>query len=237
VDELDKVVDFEDIRTFLRRIKAVFEVPGVYYFISLAEDTLTALYLGSAEGKNEIDSSFDHIIRVPPVSCDVGQIVASSYLTTHNIPELPARLTRTIATLSFGVPRDIIRRCDEFIAQRHSTLTPDQLFFDTRKSQAQMGYELRKISRVQMVELSGEPRVSADNAQRILKDCLENESAQRLVLSLWLISLVQAALALQSELQWERVTNEICAIGYRLTIDQVIDIENEVKRIHDSLFP
>src|SRR6185503_16601233 len=80
VDELDKVVDFEEIRAFVRRIKAIFEVPGVYYYVSLAEDTLTSLYLGPAAGKNEIDSAFDHIIRIPQLKCSVGEKIAAEYL-------------------------------------------------------------------------------------------------------------------------------------------------------------
>ena len=42
VDELDKIVDFEEIRAFVRRIKAIFEVPGVYSCF-LAEDSHVSL--------------------------------------------------------------------------------------------------------------------------------------------------------------------------------------------------
>ena len=144
VDELDKIVDFEDIRTFVRRIKAIFEVPGVYYYISLAEDTMQELYLGPAEGKNEIDSSFDHIIRIPPVACDVGETIATSYLQSRELGVQPDRFTRTIATLSFGVPRDILRRCDEYISQK-SPITPGDFCSRIRKNQALMGYELKQL--------------------------------------------------------------------------------------------
>ena len=67
VDELDKIVDFEDIRTFVAGLRQSSRYQVFDYYVSLAEDTLNELYLGPAEGKNEIDSSFDHIIRIPPV--------------------------------------------------------------------------------------------------------------------------------------------------------------------------
>jgi hypothetical protein len=91
----------------------IFEIPGAYYFLSISEDGLRALYLGAAEGKNEIDSTFDHIIRIPPADCDLGEEIARAYLNKHsNIPR-DKRIDRTIAAISYGVPRDIIRRCDE----------------------------------------------------------------------------------------------------------------------------
>lgn len=235
IDELDKIVDFEDIRTFVRRIKAIFEVPGVYYYVSLAEDTLTALYLGPAEGKNEIDSSFDHIVRIPPVSCEVGETIATTYLNSHNSTQQPKRLARTIATLSFGVPRDIIRRCDEFIANKTLTQTPEQLSSGIRKTQASMGYELKQITRRQMIDVTTDAWNSSLNSARIFGDNLEGESAQRLVLSLWVLALIETALTLPDDDQWHDVTKDLCAIGYRLPIDQLSDLECETRRIHDVI--
>lgn len=86
-----------------------------------------------------------------------------------------------------------------------------------------------------MIELTGSSWKSANNAQRIFKDNLASESAQRLVLSLWVISLVETALSLNSEDQWKGVTKDLCEVGYRLPIDQVSDLEYEIKRTHEVL--
>ena len=220
IDELDKIVDFEEIRAFVRRIKAIFEVPGVYYYVSLAEDTLTS-HLGPAAGKNEIDSAFDHIIRIPNLPCDVGETIASEYLKSHGIVEQPPRLARIIATLSFGIPRDVIRRCDELIAHdQRNSITPQQLAQELRNMQTNMGYELRQLSRTQVRELTqADAAASATAARKLFAQGLETESAQRLIFSIWLVSLIELASDIQDGAQWLQVTEEISALGYRLLID------------------
>ena len=236
IDELDKIVEFEDIRTFVRRIKAIFEVPGLYYYVSLAEDTLTALYLGPAEGKNEIDSSFDHIVRIPPVSCDIGEDIAADYLKSHGVSDASPRLARTIATLSFGIPRDIIRRCDEFIARgKPSLINPQELGLDLRKAQALMGYELQHLTRVQMANLSDTSKQCAYSSQQMRADDRLNETSRRLVLSIWLISLIEISLDLLDEERWLKASDEACRIGYKLPIDQVSDLEDQLERMHSAL--
>ncbi|HEX7332415.1 MAG TPA: hypothetical protein VF290_13010 [Pyrinomonadaceae bacterium] len=235
VDELDKIVDFEDIRTFVRRIKAIFEVPGVYYYVSLAEDTLNELYLGPAEGKNEIDSSFDHIIRIPPVPCDIGNTIAARYLESREFPDPPQRFTRTIATLSFGVPRDILRRCDEYIAQKNPIVDPSHFCFQIRKRQAVMGYELKQLTRKQMNMLTVPAWDSAVEASQIIDEVPQNEATRRLVLLLWIVSLTEASLLIPEEEGWNKITQELCATGYRLPIDQLADLEYEIRGLHDSV--
>lgn len=235
VDELDKIVEFEDIRAFVRRIKAIFEVPGLYYYVSLAEDTLTKLYLGPAEGKNEIDSAFDHIVRIAPVSCDMAEAIAAHYLNAHGFSDGPPRLARTIATLSFGVPRDIIRRCDEFIARSDPrSIAPSQLAFDLRKRQGLMGYDLQQLTSSQTAELAREPYVSAVYAQQLLNNGLPDETTQRLVLFLWLVAQVEVAVELPEPEEWKRVSEELCALGYKLPIDQVCDLMEQITGIHHN---
>src|SRR5262245_19379886 len=188
VDELDKIVDFEEIRTFVRRIKAIFEVPGIYYYVSLAEDTLTSLYLGPSVGKNEIDSSFDHIIRIQPLSCDVSEVIARRYLNSHGFTELPNRLPRTLAAISFGIPRDIIRRCDEFIARTDSkSVQPEILVANVRKTQATLGYELKQLSSLQVVELTRDPIATIQSVARMLTGDELSVDSQKLLLSLGVI--------------------------------------------------
>jgi len=116
MDELDKIVGLEATRECLRKIKALFEIPGVYYFLSMAEDTLAQLQLGASEGKNEVDSALDHIVAVPPLDWESSLKVVSDYLAKE--PKLiDAEFQRVIALVAFGVPRDLLRRADE--AQRH----------------------------------------------------------------------------------------------------------------------
>jgi hypothetical protein len=236
VDELDKIVDFEEIRAFVRRIKAIFEVPGVYYYVSLAEDTLTSLYLGPAAGKNEIDSAFDHIIRVPALKCCVSEKIAFEYLMTHGLTEQPPKLTRMIATLSFGIPRDVIRRCDELIAlENRASIGPGQLAFELRTTQARMGYELHHLSKAQRDELSTDAETSAVKSRTISNNGMATESGLRLVLSIWLICLVEVAAHRLGDAEWLLVTEELSETGYRLPVDSTVDLQFEIEKLHTRI--
>lgn len=235
VDELDKIVDFDDLRAFVRRIKAIFEVPGVYYYVSLAEDALAALYLGPAEGKNEIDSSFDHIVRIDPLSCSAGETIASKYLTSHGLFEPHPRMARMIATLSYGVPRDIIRRCDEVLARRHTLTHPSQLALDIRKTQANMGYELLQLSREKADRLMLNAWDSANVAADIIKDSPPDDKSLRLLLSIWLISLAEMAVNFSNEGDWKEISNKLCVAGYTLPIEPLSDLRDNMFLLHEDI--
>ena len=239
VDELDKIVDFEEIRMFVRRIKAIFEVPGVYYYVSLAEDTLKALYLGASAGKNEIDSSFDHIVRIPPVTCEIGEAIATHYLKAHAVDELPPRLARTIATLSYGIPRDIIRRCDEYIASVNGArVSSGKLVAELRKQQASLGYELRHLSSGQVNALSSNARSSAMTVQGLLGNNAADtqEPQQRLILSLWLNALIEAGIDVPDDESWRKLSEKICAVGYELADERVADLQREIESLQTIIF-
>jgi hypothetical protein len=237
VDELDKVVDFEEIRAFVRRIKAVFEVPGVYYYVSLAEDTLTALYLGPATGKNEIDSAFDHIIRIPQLPCSIGDIIASKYLESHGVIKSDAKLTRVISTISFGVARDIIRRCDEFIAmENRNEVVPVDLADALRRTHLRMGYELHQLSKSQFTDLGCHRGVAAAKAaQALVKNGIASEADQRLLLLIWLMTLIEAATESFENEAWLQITEALCSLGYRLSVDSVVDVEAELEELHSRI--
>ncbi len=248
IDELDKIVDFEEIRGFVRRIKAIFEVPGVYYYVSLAEDTLTALYLGAATGKNEIDSAFDHVVRIPPVTCDEGENIAARYLQDHGAPDAHPRLARTIATVSYGIPRDIIRRCDEYLARTDAATTghparlakPADSVIDQRQAQAALGYELRQLSSAQVTELSQDPTNAAAAAERASIDSAAHadpEAQQRLIMALWLLALIEAAIEVPDDQQWRRISDMLCTTGYKMPVERVADVRREILRAQSIIWP
>ncbi len=244
IDELDKIVDFEEIRGFVRRIKAIFEVPGVYYYVSLAEDTLTALYLGAATGKNEIDSAFDHVVRIPPVTCDEGESIAARYLQDHGATDVHPRLARTIATVSYGIPRDIIRRCDEYLAGTNgingTRTKPGTRVTEQREAQATLGYALHQLSSTQVIELSQDPLKAASAAERTSTDPTaqtDPEPQQRLVLALWLLSLIEAAIEIPNDQDWRTISDMLCTTGYKMPIERVADVRREILRAQSHIWP
>jgi hypothetical protein len=118
LDELDKIVDFDELRAALRRIKTVFEVEGCYYIMSLAEDALRRLYLGAVDGKTEVDSALDHVVELAPLGRIEMVRVVSDYFRSLGEPEVDERIKMTVAALSFGVSRDALRVADEWHASK-----------------------------------------------------------------------------------------------------------------------
>ena len=120
-------------------------------------------------------------------------------------------LARAIGTLSYGVPRDIIRRCDEYIARTEAAAgsPPGQLAAELRRLQAGLGYELHQLSKTQVEGLSGEPLNTALAAQRLLGNGFAGnpEPHYRLILSLWLLALIELAATLPDNELW-RSTSE-----------------------------
>jgi hypothetical protein len=243
IDELDKIVDFEEIRAFIRRIKAIFEIPGLYYYISIAEDTLRSLYLGATTGKTEIDSAFDHIVRVPALPCYESESVARAYLQKNLEPmQLPARICRLIAALAFGIPRDIIRRCDEFIqdvieeSNREvvNSPTPYGLVRKVRLRQLNLAYELQQLSSEQIAALAGSPADCASAAREMIRTVRSKEPTARLVLLVWVLALAEIAVETANDQNWERISEGICNYGYKLSDAPFSDLITQIKELSDS---
>ncbi|HEY0458364.1 MAG TPA: hypothetical protein VGC97_04375 [Pyrinomonadaceae bacterium] len=244
IDELDKIVDFEEIRSFLRRIKAIFEVPGLYYYISIAEDTMRSLYLGATGGKNEIDSSFDHIVRIPPLTCDESEAVAAEYL--DKIVEgraIYSRQARLIAAVSFGIPRDIIRRCDEFLsanrqiidAQADTAIPFFRVESEMRKTQIALGYELQKLTSEQVRSFASDAVSCAEQSRELTKSNSFDEFTLRLILSIWLLALIEIATDEFDDDSWVTISREFCELGYKLPELPPLDLINELNAQNDEI--
>jgi hypothetical protein len=108
IDELDKMLDEEQLHNFLKSIKAVFDIPGVYYLISISEDAIGTYRLRHVETKNEIDSAFSHMFVVPPMNARSAYDLLASIDTSAHGPRL-RELFPAIIVNGAGVPRDIKR--------------------------------------------------------------------------------------------------------------------------------
>ena len=189
IDELDKIVDFEEMRGFARRIKGIFEIPGLYYYVSLSNDALAAMYLGGVEGKNEIDSSFDHVVRLDPLSCDEAETVTNDYLKALGVEQRQPRIERTIAALSCGVARDIFRRCEELrVAGENSEADGENFVKRQRCTQASLSYESGLLTKEEVdatsasaqdcsafVRSSLDPSDLLDRTSRIFRSSAEHD--------------------------------------------------------------
>jgi hypothetical protein len=70
IDELDKIDDAKAVKKLLRDVKGIFEVPGVFFFVSVSDEAARALELGSVSGRDEFHSSFYTVIELHPLPPD-----------------------------------------------------------------------------------------------------------------------------------------------------------------------
>ncbi|MGB5634520.1 MAG: hypothetical protein WBM86_17300, partial [Waterburya sp.] len=248
IDELDKIIDQSELRNFIRRIKAIFEIPGVYYYASLSEDALQAFYLGGFEGKNEFDSAFDHIIYIPPVNCDLGENIAEVYLNKHSMEEYSPRLSRAIAASSHGVPRDILRRCDEIIATGNiSNLKPSYVSDNLRKKLVNISYHEERLTKEEKESLTG-----LDSNTKIIGAIHEYFSqdirrlkAIQIMLSVWVLCLISLSTELP-ETEWLDYSEKLRDLGYRISEknpspnqrfseDKAQNLINELKSLENKI--
>ena len=104
IDEVDKISDGQRAESFLNDIKAVFDVPGCLYLVSLSEDAMAAFARRALTIRTTFDSSFDEVVRVGPLSYD-----SSEQLLIKRATGLPRPFLALCHVLAGGLPRDLIR--------------------------------------------------------------------------------------------------------------------------------
>jgi hypothetical protein len=107
VDELDKMSDPVKVAGLLRDIKGVFEIPGVYFLVSLSDEAARSLSLGALRTRDEFNSSFYTVLTMPPLSPQ--QTVD---LLRRRDEHFDEQLAKAFGVLSGGIPREIVRLSD-----------------------------------------------------------------------------------------------------------------------------
>ena len=224
VDELDKIVEMSDLRNFLRRMKTVFEIPGCFYYLSLAEDAWVRLYSGPTEGKNELDSSLDHVVRIDQLDFEISSRVAADYLRLRLGSAPDGQIAATVAALSFGVPRDILRLCDEVASESRGVNADSRGII-----------ERRRLLQLDILRASGwiSPatfdRISSDaRAVRSLLVGLTQhpDQARRAIAGLWIVTaLGEAALGKADGSTWLAAVRLAYAQGFRLASDPIEEVD------------
>lgn len=122
IDELDKVIDTQRLHEMLKSIKAIFEIPGVYYILSISEDALGTYQLRHLQTKNEIDSAFTHIFKLEPFD----EKSSLAFFTDPSRNLNPALLPAAIV-FGGGVPRDMERLAQILSVNQDLTTLQDTL--------------------------------------------------------------------------------------------------------------
>ena len=112
IDEIDKIADIGEVRSFLREAKPLFDIPECRFYLSVARDVADKLYLRRKEGRDEVDSTIDHIELVgslPEVDC---KALLQSYLDDMGATRFRSDTEIAVVVMSRGNPRDLLRLAD-----------------------------------------------------------------------------------------------------------------------------
>jgi hypothetical protein len=104
IDEMDKIRDSSRAEQFLNDIKAIFDVPGCLYLVSISEDAMTVFASQTPAIRTAFDSAFDEIISVAPMTFAEAQDLLDLRVTG-----VPRPFLALCHVLAGGVPRELIR--------------------------------------------------------------------------------------------------------------------------------
>ncbi|WFB05594.1 KAP family NTPase [Streptomyces sp. LX-29] len=104
IDELDRLGSTEQARAFLAEIKAIFDVPRVYFILSVSEDVGAAFIRRGLPTRDVIDSSLEDVMVIEPRT-----LPESGVLLQTRVPGFTDPFVALVHALSGGIPRDLIR--------------------------------------------------------------------------------------------------------------------------------
>jgi hypothetical protein len=109
IDELDKIDSPDTVRALLRDIKGIFEIPDVYFLVSVSDEAAAALRLGALRGRDEFSSSFYTVLEMEVLdSADALRLAGKRGAT------LSSEQARSLCLLAAGNWREVIRLAEEW---------------------------------------------------------------------------------------------------------------------------
>lgn len=109
IDELDKIDSPDTVRALLRDIKGIFEIPNVYFLVSVSDEAAAALRLGALRGRDEFSSSFYTVLEMEVL--DSSDAVR---LAGKRGAKLTGEQARLLCLLAAGNWREAVRLAEEW---------------------------------------------------------------------------------------------------------------------------
>jgi hypothetical protein len=109
IDELDKIDSPDTVRALLRDIKGIFEIPNVYFLVSVSDEAAAALHLGALRGRDEFSSSFYTVLEME--SLDAADAFR---LAGRRGAKLTGEQARLLCLLAAGNWREAVRLAEEW---------------------------------------------------------------------------------------------------------------------------
>lgn len=113
IDEMDRISDPVQAERFLNDIKAIFNIPGCVYLVSVSEDALAGFESRVVHMRTAMDSSFDEVVRLPPFTLE-----QSLEVIRRRVVGFPDVFIALCHCVSGGVPRDLVRAARTLIELR-----------------------------------------------------------------------------------------------------------------------
>jgi hypothetical protein len=104
IDEVDKIRDSDRAEAFLNDVKAVFDVPGCLYLVSLSEDAMADFARRTPAIRGTFDSAFDELVPVGPMTYRHSEQLLFKRVTGVSRPFIAL-----CHVLAGGLPRDLVR--------------------------------------------------------------------------------------------------------------------------------
>ncbi|GLY48364.1 hypothetical protein [Lentzea sp. NBRC 102530] len=112
IDEIDRIGAGEPARRFLNEIKAVFDVPGCYYLMSVSTEAQHDFELAGMGLRSVFDSSFDEVVRV-----DYLDFQLARGLISRSVEGLPEVFVALAYAFSGGLARQLSRSARAIVRQ------------------------------------------------------------------------------------------------------------------------
>ncbi|NKE55561.1 hypothetical protein FXN61_01460 [Lentzea sp. PSKA42] len=117
IDEMDRIGAGESARRFLNEIKAIFDVPGCYYLMSVSTEAQHDFEMAGMGLRSVFDSSFDEVVRVDYLDFDLARSLIS-----RSVEELPDAFVALAYAFSGGLARQLTRSARAIVRQKQGTL-------------------------------------------------------------------------------------------------------------------
>jgi len=112
IDEIDRIGTGESARRFLNELKAIFDVPGCYYLVSVSTEAQHDFELSGMGLRSVFDSSFDEVIRVDYLDFDLAR-----RLLRRLVVGLPEQFAALAYVFSGGLARQLVRAARDVLRQ------------------------------------------------------------------------------------------------------------------------
>ncbi|SEC06144.1 KAP family P-loop domain-containing protein [Amycolatopsis tolypomycina] len=119
IDELDKIGEPEKAYQFINDIKAIFDVPGCLFFVSVSDDAVLNFEQRGLAVRDAFDSAFSEMIRLEHFTMDESRLWIA--LRLIGLPEQFGCLCHCV---SGGLPRDLKRYTIEMIDMAAAVYRP-----------------------------------------------------------------------------------------------------------------